>query len=156
MSGLTKGADVFLPSGIIEVHTEQPRRVVREQGVDSGDIPAVPIPSDQMGSNGFGRQWYKFPIWAIRTAKLLFVADTRCPLISAGGSITGFLRFAVIPAPCVYVVTAVKELHEQLDFFFCRAFCMNARQRRRCGSFPLLSLAYKTLPCGVLTKNIVQ
>ena len=113
---ITKGVNIFLPSSVIKIGAQDPGRIVWQQWIEADHISEEFVPPDQVPTDDFGRQRNEFPVGAVGAAMLFLVADAAHPFIPAGGRIPGCLRFEIVPAFGVHILTPVKELQKQRDF----------------------------------------
>ena len=105
---ITKSVNILLPSSIVKIGAQEPSCIVWQQWIDADHITAEFIPPDQVCTDDLGGQRDEFPVGAVGAAMLFLVADSTRPLIPAGGRVPGFLRFEVIPASGVHILTPVK------------------------------------------------
>ena len=116
-TGRQEHGNVAVPGLLVEVDGQEPAGLVGQHGVYAdGEVASVRTPALEVAGDHLGGHRYERLVRALAALDPGLVADSRHPLVGAGGGVAGPATPCIAPAFGKHVLAAAKQRSEQSDF----------------------------------------
>ena len=144
--------NILLPAFVVEVQGQEAAGIVRQNRIDTDDVPTKLIPASEMSVNSLIRQWKQLAVFTVRATSLWLEANTRFPLVAADRRIAAFPGLCALPSQSKHILPPTKQGSIQSDFLPGRGIHVDRIRRH---PHPLRGLCIMLRQCSGLLHGLV-